>query len=366
VSANHRLVIFLSVTSGGCLFTDPGPAIVGTEESGAESTAPAPDTTGADGPTMDAPTSTDAPDPTTGEAPPLECGWQQVLADPDPPARIDAALALASGRNELLLFGGRVGLLGPDLADTWAFDGEDWRPLQDDEEDEVPGPRRGHAMAYDAARDRVVLFGGEYGGLDVKFANDTFTHDGGGWSKRSSGPPLRAHAAMAYLGRDEVVVMFGGRTDKGPDAATWIWDGQDWTVRELDVRPPPRDGLGMAVGDDGDVLLHGGCADMLCGKALDDTWRFDGMAWHKLDMGGPGGVRWGGMARHAEAMRTLRFGEGEGWGWTGSKWMPVGAAPQALSHFSIADLPGLGLVLFGGLTAKAVESDQTWVLQCAS
>lgn len=360
----RRVALLSSVLGGGCLFVDPGPASFESGEGGAEGTAP---TTGAAA-------TTDGPGPgsTTGEAP-IECAWEQVLGDPHPPARIDAGLALASGRDRVLLFGGRAGFVGPDLDDTWTFDGKDWRRLYggdggddgDDDEEEAtgPSPRRGHAMAYDPARDRVVLFGGEFGGIDVKFAADTFTHDGDAWTRRGGGPPLRAFATMAWLAGEEVVVLFGGRTDKGPDAGTWVWDGQDWTERKPMVRPPARYGHTMAVGDDGTVLVHGGCGDMLCGMVLDDTWGFDGKEWKKLGMA-PGGVRWGGMARQGEWMRTLRFGEGESWRWVGDAWMAAGAAPQALGHFSIAELPGVGLALFGGLTAKVIESEQTWLLRC--
>ena len=54
----------------------------------------------------------------------------------------------------LLLFGGTDGV---DLfGDTWTWDGEHWRQRQDI----GPSARHTPAMAWDAARDRAVLFGG--------------------------------------------------------------------------------------------------------------------------------------------------------------------------------------------------------------
>lgn len=57
--------------------------------------------------------------------------------------------------DDVLLFGGsgEGGLLG----DTWAWDGERWRQRQDI----GPSPRHSPAMAWDASRDRPVLFGGQ-------------------------------------------------------------------------------------------------------------------------------------------------------------------------------------------------------------
>ena len=384
MSVHHRLAVSLCLL-GGCLFDDPGPVLNAT--GGAGPTGPGEEdsssvtqaTTGAEAPTTGADATTE-PDATDETGAAQACTWEQVLTDQRPFARIDAAMALAPGRDEVLLYGGRVGLIGGDLDDTWAFDGERWRQVYsgdgdegddgDDEDDgegkDHPGPRRGHAMAYDAARDRVVLFGGERGNLDVKLANDTWTHDGGGWTKRGSGPSLRAYTAMADFPRGQVVLLFGGRTDKGPDGETWAWDGKNWTRVELApmMAPSPRFGHVMSVDGAGDVLLYGGCGDPLCGKPLVDTWRFDGVGWTRVDPGMGMGVRAGAMTHDSGQAQTLRLGMGQSWSWVGTAWAGAGAAEPALSHFVVADLPGTGVVLFGGLSSQVVENDTTWVRRC--
>ena len=359
------LLALLGLAASGCLFDDPGlPANLGDAEMSASSFDD-----DDDGGTE--PQATTQPQPTTGAtddtgAPMLDCAWEQVATSPRPEKRIDAALALAPGGTEVLLYGGRSGLLGPDLADTWTFDGERWR-LVDEVRDKKaqPGPRRGHAMVHDAARDQVLLFGGEYGSVDVKLAERTWIHDGVRWSERKDGPSARASPAMAYLPHSEVVVLFGGRTVKGASAETWIWNGQDWAKRELDVAPSPRFGHMMTLDGSGDVLLYGGCGDASCGERLDDTWRFDGERWEQLDTGAGEGLRFGGMIRETTTARTLRLGEGASWRWAGTTWSPGDAAEPAVGHFAVAELPGAGSLLFGGLTSKAIESDETWLLRCS-
>src|SRR5207244_114050 len=64
--------------------------------------------------------------------------------------------------------------------DTWAWDGTTWpepRPAH------TPSARQGAAMAYDAAHQQIVLFGGSNnasGGL-----GDTWTWDGSDWTEQS-------------------------------------------------------------------------------------------------------------------------------------------------------------------------------------
>jgi len=58
-------------------------------------------------------------------------------------------------RVSAVLFGGMdEGNQG--FADTWIWDGNDWSQVQDVD----PSARVNPGLAYDSARDRVVLFGG--------------------------------------------------------------------------------------------------------------------------------------------------------------------------------------------------------------
>ena len=80
--------------------------------------------------------------------------WQQ-RQDIGPAARAYAGMAYEASSTRTLLFGGWTDTGGPFFGDTWAWDGEEWVQLTD------TGPSaRVTNMAYDSARNVVVLFGG--------------------------------------------------------------------------------------------------------------------------------------------------------------------------------------------------------------
>jgi hypothetical protein len=85
--------------------------------------------------------------------------WTQMSPATSPPARSLHAMVYDIGRGSTVLFGGSdlVHYWVPNYADTWEYDGSDWRQLS---LPVSPMPRSGHAMAYDLARGRTLLFGG--------------------------------------------------------------------------------------------------------------------------------------------------------------------------------------------------------------
>ena len=81
----------------------------------------------------------------------------------------------------VLLYGGNgvKAQAGPGfsvLEDMWAWDGKAWTEIKS----LGPGKRFMHAMAYDAARDRTILYGGSDG--PQTFA-DTWEWDGKRWTR---------------------------------------------------------------------------------------------------------------------------------------------------------------------------------------
>jgi hypothetical protein len=115
--------------------------------------------------------------------------------------------------------------------DTWQWDGARWTRST------VPGPggRFHHALAYDANRDRVVLFGGV--SEDRKTLGDTWEWDGAAWREVArDGPPPRARHRLAFDGNTETVLLYGGNAPpteprEGFDLLqdTWSWDGARWS-----------------------------------------------------------------------------------------------------------------------------------------
>lgn len=146
------------------------------------------------------------------------------------PGRGGHAMAFDAARQRVVLFGGYG------LADTWEWDGATWTQRTPATS---PPPQYGHAMAFDAVRQRVVLFGGTDHGDGRRLAV-TWEWDGVTWTQRTpvTSPPARSSHAMAYDVARRRVVLFGGRDGTGPLSDTWEWDGASWTQRMPTTSPP--------------------------------------------------------------------------------------------------------------------------------
>jgi len=262
--------------------------------------------------------------------------WRQRAGGAGPCPRRDHALAYDAARRQVVLFGGETGRgVGcveceeETCADTWGWDGREWHLHRPDHR---PLPRLGHAMAYDAARERVVLFGG----CDewcIDELGDTWEWDGTDWREQDPGeaPVARHGARMAYDAVRQRVVLFGGWANEagacGVDdsrlcADTWEWDGDQWLVRHPATSPMGR--MYHAVAFDpmrGVVLLQGGCDDVadtgMCAGGYSDTWEWDGTSWRPVSGGATSPVARHALAPHpglvAEPPAVLHLALG-GWG----------------------------------------------------
>jgi hypothetical protein len=216
-----------------------------------------------------------------------------LLSMPSPGARAsadtvgDATLPPARGlggmsvdpMGNVVLFGGYVARTSQVLGDTWTWDGTSWTRQHPAHS---PSARANYAMAYDAARNQVVLFGGEDGYTTF---DDTWVWDGVTWTlQHPAHTPLSTNIgeAMAYDGaRREIVLTSIG----SPDDVTWIWDGTDWQDASP-ASPPPGRWLPQLAFDAArkQVVQFGGaydCFESLC--AYDDTWLWNGVDWTELD-----------------------------------------------------------------------------------
>lgn len=130
--------------------------------------------------------------------------WTQIRPSLHPRAREGAALVFDSLRGRSILFGGHF--VDQFFDDTWAWDGTNWTQI----ETLGPNSRHSHGMAYDEARDRVVVYGGF--ASNIGFADDTWEFDGASWSPLSTGlrPGRRWNHGMAYDSSRRRVVTFGG------------------------------------------------------------------------------------------------------------------------------------------------------------
>lgn len=168
--------------------------------------------------------------------------WTQAFPANSPAPRIGHAMAFDSRDDPLagtVLFGGSDSQ-GTYFNDTWVYNGVNWTQ----QIAAGPSAREFHAMVFDEARSRVVLFGGSFFSLRY---GDTWEWDGVAWTNvATTGPSPHDLHAMAYDSRRQRTVLFGGATNTGRASDTWEWDGVSWTQVFPPTTPPARQYHAMA------------------------------------------------------------------------------------------------------------------------
>ena len=135
-----------------------------------------------------------------------------------------------------------------------------------------PGPRFGHEMVYDEAREEVILFGGF--GPDGMPQGDTWAWNGSAWNRiESQLPSARGFHAMASLPGSDAVVVFGGRNGDELFNYLWAWDGCKWRCMSSDG--PVRRGIYASAYDQrrGELIVHGS------GDRIGDGWELESETW---------------------------------------------------------------------------------------
>ncbi len=127
----------------------------------------------------------------------------------------------------------------------------------------APGPAlRGASAAYDAANGTVVVFGGLQ--ANGALSDHTWVWDGTTWtmakpSPYDLSPPARVDASMAYNAALNQLILFGG---KGPGGVllddTWEWNGESWVQVQAPTTPGARAGAALATDARGRLVLFGG------------------------------------------------------------------------------------------------------------
>lgn len=258
-------------------------------------------------------------------------GWQQQTGLTDSPEpRNSAAMAYDPGSGQLILFGGGCGDCGTGgtqvfYTDTWAWTGTAWVPQTAGSN--APGGRDGPSMAYDTANNRILLFGGTMGSGAGNFGDTWAWTAAGGWTQLAvTGPPPRAHAAMADDASGQPL-LFGGASSTGLAAQlgdTWRWDGSSWT-QVASTGPAARFFAGMAFdGAFGEPILFGGFS--VLGGTFGDTWAWTGSSWTEGAAGGPARQR-AGMAYDAGSAQLVLFGGGTSPDFLGDTWVGTDTTP---------------------------------------
>jgi Bacterial Ig-like domain (group 1) len=140
-----------------------------------------------------------------------------------------------------------------------------------------PSARTGHAMAYDSARKKVVLFGGVGQGR----LNDTWEWNGSSWTQIATvdKPSPRNDAAVIFDSSINKVVLFGGYTSNGLYSdETWTYDGT-WKQLIVQTRPPARSAAGFVYDSSrSQGLLFGGAGS----AGLFDSWLWKDSQWKSV------------------------------------------------------------------------------------
>ena len=209
---------------------------------------------------------------------------------------------------------------------------------------DIPEGRFLPAVAFDAKREVVVMFGGEAFSLSSMSppCNQEiweWSLATGKWSNRSgtgTAPGARAGAAMVYDSTDNMFVLFGGRTTSGVNYEdTWEWDPTTgvWTDRtDAGAHPSARSQHGMVYEKSaGKILLYGGGSGTgsaqdgaTVSTSLKDTWEYDPgtHSWTAHSTAtGPGARHDFGLVWDADRKKVILFG--------GLQVDPAGAAPVA-------------------------------------
>jgi hypothetical protein len=274
--------------------------------------------------------------------------WTQLNVTSLPSARGGHGMAYDEARDEVVLFGGNVFGVGF-TNDTWIFDGTTWTQVFPASS---PPARAGHPLAYDPIRGRVVLHGGiPIGGGAL---NDTWEWDGTNWTQITTptlAPFKRSHPLVFHPTR-AALVTWGGFDGAVDTNDTWQYNGIDWQPIPTANAPAPRRASEMAFDPNtGSLVLFSG---YLQGA---DTWLFDGFNWQQVF---PTTVP---PSRYDHAMssdplreRVVMFGgtgTNDTWEWNGSNWLlraPVTRPSARFDPYFVWDGLRQRSLMFGGIS----------------
>ncbi len=202
--------------------------------------------------------------------------WLARQSATRPTLRAKHALAYDERRGRTVLFGGAQNIFGGGFDDNWESTGTVWTQAAVATR---PPARDNHALAYDRARGRVVLFGGEVCPLfqSCSLLGDTWEWDGTHWQQLALAPALapaaRSHHVMTFDRNRDRVVLHGGRTALGLQDDVWEWDGANWRMRGAGVGPLPRSDHALVFDTSrGRAVMFGG--NDTANHPSSETWEF--------------------------------------------------------------------------------------------
>lgn len=288
--------------------------------------------------------------------------WNVVSTDAEM-ARYEHALAYDAARGQVVLYGGRVNTTTL-LEDTHLWDGSRWVSGNI----QGPGPRAGHAMAYDPVRGRVVL----HGGVNGSPLTDTWEWDGQRWLRVSENGPVSMGHVMAYDPVGERLLLANHLGE--------LWQRRKavWTL--LDNSGPKNPASSVAFDEARGCLVV--CGGQGTAPVLGYTAEWTPQ--HGWKGFGRNGFPFNGLFRHVAFYNPVKQGvmmfagtDGTGFyfqgvpisvragtfAWDGSRWATWGQLGifgpsewERIDH-AVAPMPGGRALVFGGRTSAGLRSD---------
>jgi hypothetical protein len=249
------------------------------------------------------------------------------------PPRAEAAVAYDAARQQLVLFGGSAIGDAQTLNDTWIFGKQGWGQVHP--ASSPPGWLG--SMVFDAATQQIVLVVAQVNGAG-SVTDETWTWDGTTWTQQHPATtPALMGSSMAYDAATQQVILFGGGTPSGHftqfSAATWAWNGATWAQLHPPAAPSGRIGASMTYDAARQrILLYGGY-----GQAMNaDTWTWDGATWTQAHPATTPPARLNAiLINDAATQEAVLFGGvdptsqtplSDTWSWNGTTWAEAATA----------------------------------------
>ncbi len=187
-----------------------------------------------------------------------------------------------------------------------------------------PVARTGHAMCFFPPLDGFLLFGGK---TDLGLLADTWLLRDKSWSRFDvPSPSARQGHSLTYDASRDSAILFGGLDGSNAFLAeTWKFDGVGWNKLDSRTAPPER-AFHTAEFDNATetILVFGGLGDV---GLLSDTWTLEGVSWQEHATGErPTARKKHGMKYSARLRGVLAFGgydpflKRDTWLWKSGRW----------------------------------------------
>ena len=238
------------------------------------------------------------------------------------------SVAYDAARGRLVVYGGSDSLKG-----TWAWDGTIWTSIADSASS--PPWRYGSAMGYDPSSRRLIMFGGwrsyPRNADAFKMFCDTWAFDGTRWTQVNDDSCITTRVrnnSFVYDTRRQALLLLDGTPELEPDTLLplriWRWSENRWTL--VDSLGPRRGGWDRGVYDEARSVIVFPVFD---GPDA-GVWEWNGERWRRMAAEGPAPRHVYGLAYDPRLQRVVLVGGqtfarpsayvGDAWTWDGARW----------------------------------------------